>query len=215
MTTPPLNLSPRLGSDADPIRQGLFAAQPLNEFLQTLRGDRESGPSQALAEAARLMHAGSKREAISVLKSILALSRVETRIQLWVWSALRELGVQPDPAIAYEVLGVVVEVPMRGEYDTLAAYQDGSARYLNFSGKAIFHDAPDAVTEALCRTLFQAAASAGSHARPRSGVALPKSGTHLTILARAGMFVVSNPPDPVVEDAAALMNELIRRARSA
>jgi hypothetical protein len=47
-------------------------------------------------------------------------------------------------------LGVVLEVPSGGAYDTLAAYADGSARYLNFSGKAIFWDAPDPKVKELC-----------------------------------------------------------------
>jgi hypothetical protein len=45
---------------------------------------------------------------------------------------------------AFEVLGAVLEMPSGGAYDTLPGYVDGSARYLNFSGKAIFWDAPDA-----------------------------------------------------------------------
>jgi hypothetical protein len=36
-----------------------------------------------------------------------------------------ELGKQPDAKFGKEVLGVVIEAPMRGAYDTLAGYQDG------------------------------------------------------------------------------------------
>lgn len=131
------------------------------------------------------------------------------------WSALRELGVEPEAKFALEILGAVVEVPMQGAYDTLAAYQDGSARYLNFSGTAIFWDRPDEVIGALCRALLQSAALAGSQAKPRSSVALPQSGIQLTMLTRSGIYVISNPPGPVVQSAAVLMNEMIKRANAA
>jgi hypothetical protein len=73
-----------------------------------------------------------------------------------VWSGLRELGELPDPKFAFEVLGVVLERPSNGAYDTLAAYMDGSARYLNFSGKAIFWDAPDPKVKELCLAMVGA-----------------------------------------------------------
>ena len=88
------------------------------------------------------------------MRSILGVPNLETRIQLWVWSALRELGKQPNANLRKEILGVVIEVPMRGAYDTLAGYEDGSARYLNFSGKAIFWDKPDASIKLLCERLI-------------------------------------------------------------
>jgi hypothetical protein len=129
---------PKLGSEADPIRQGLFASQPMDVLIQRLKLDGSPGLFQTFADAVELARADKKGEAKSRLHSILDTPNLETRIQLWAWSALRELGEQPDAKSAKEVLGVVIEVPMRGAYDTLAGYQDGSARYLNFSGKAIF-----------------------------------------------------------------------------
>jgi hypothetical protein len=121
------------------------------------------------------------------LRSILGLPNLETRIQLWVWSALRELGEQPNANSGKEILGVVIEVPMRGVYDTLAGYQDGSARYLNFSGKAIFRDKPDASIKLLCERLITSTIPESSRAVPRKDTVLPKSGTQVTLLTRSGM----------------------------
>src|SRR5450432_1017208 len=115
--------APKLASEADPIRQGLFACQPIRVLVQGLKLDGRPGPFQTIADAVALANAGKKDEARSRLRSILELPNLETRIQLWVWSALRELGEQPEPKSGTEVLGVVVELPMRGGYDTLAAYQ--------------------------------------------------------------------------------------------
>ena len=216
MTMVPLSKSeaPKLGSEADPIRQGLFACQPMNVLVQQLKSDGSPGPFQTIANADELANAGRKEEAKSRLRSILDLPNLETRIQLWVWSALRELGERPDPQSGKEVLGVVVEVPMRGAYDTLAAYQDGSARYLNFSGAAIFWDARDATIKSLCQRLFGSTIPESPRAVPRQDTMLPKAGTQVTLLTRSGMYAISAPPRSVMRAGSALMLELMQRAKA-
>jgi len=206
--------APKLGSEADPIRQGLFAGQPMNVLVQQLKLDGSPGPFRTIANTNELANAGRKEEAKSRLRSIPWSSKLETRIQLWVWSALRELGESPDPQSGKEVLGVVVEVPMRGAYDTLAGYQDGSARYLNFSGAAIFWDARDATIKSLCQRLIGSTIPESPRAVPRQDTMLPKSGTQVTLLTRSGMSVISEPPQSVVAAGSALMLELMQRAKS-
>jgi hypothetical protein len=205
--------NPKLGSEADPIRQGLFACQPMNELAQRLTLDGNPGPFQTFADAAELANSVKKEEAKSRLHSILGLPNLETRIQLWVWSALRELGERPDPKSGKEVLGVVVEMPMRGAYDTLAAYQDGSARYLNFSGKAIFWDKHDVAIKSLCQRLIDSTIPESSLAVPRQDTMLPKSGSQVTLLTRSGMYVISEPRQSVVSAGSALMLELMKSAK--
>lgn len=215
MMVPSSNLdAPKLGSDGDPIRQGLFACQPLNVLVQQLKLDGSPGPFQTIADAAELANAGKKEEAKSRLRSILALPNLETRIQLWVWSALRELGENPDPKQGKEILGVVVEVPMRGAYDSLAAYRDGSARYLNFSGAAIFWDVRDVKIDSLCQHLIDSAMPESPRSVPRRDSMLPKSGTQLTLLTRSGMYVISEPSQSVMTAGSALMLELMQRAKA-
>lgn len=213
MTAPP-NSAPKLGSDGDPIRQRLFASQPIDELLQRMPIHEPAGPFAALADAARLVAEGRKDDAIMLLRGVLDRPNLETRIQLWAWSALRELGVHPDTSAGSEVLGVVVEVPLQDAWDTLAAYQDGSARYLNYSGAAIFWDRPDETITALCHALSRSAATAGAQARPRLSVALPQGGMQMTLLTRSGNYVIANPPDSSIKVAAVLMNELIQRAQT-
>lgn len=206
--------SPKLGSEADPIRQKLFACQPMNVLVQRLKLDGNPGPFQTFADAAALANSGKKEEAKSRLHSILGLPNLETRIQLWVWSALRELGERPDPKSGKEVLGVVVEMPMQRAYDTLAAYQDGSARYLNYSGKAIFWDQHDVAIKSLCQRLIVSTIPEGSRALPRQNAMLPKSGSQATLLTRSGMYVISEPSHGVVAAGSALMLELMQRAKA-
>jgi hypothetical protein len=214
--TPPLSKEThKVGSDGDTIRQRLFASQSMNELLQGLELRGGSSPFQTIADAAKLAAEGKNEEAISCLRSILSITNLETRIQLWVWSALRELGEQPESRVAWEVIGVVIEVPMKGAYDTLAAYQDGSARYLNYSGSTIFWDIPDETIKGLCQALLRSTVPAGSRAKPRVSLLLPKSGAQATLLTRSGIYAISDPPESVVKAAALLMRELIHRANSA
>jgi hypothetical protein len=202
----------KLGSDADPIRQMLFASQSLRDQVSHMRVDGRSGPAQSIADAQRLVGEGKAKEAIAHLRGILDSPVLETRIQLWVWSALRELGEKPQGKPAFEVLGAVLEMPSGGAYDTLAGYVDGSARYLNFSGKTIFWDVPDQGIKQLCQGLVDSTIPASGKAKPRTSLSLPKRGIQVTMLTRSGPFVITAPPKSVVSAGGALMLELIRKA---
>jgi hypothetical protein len=56
---------------------------------------------------------------------------------LQAWHFLRQANEQPPADRAKRALGVVAEVPVSRAHDLLAAYRDGSARYLNFAGGAV------------------------------------------------------------------------------
>lgn len=202
----------KLGSNSDPIRQLLFASQSLKEQVSRSHLDGKPSPFQAIADASKLVDEGKKPEAVSLLHKVLDAPDLESRLTLWVWSALRELGEKPAPKMAFQVIGVVVEVPSGDAYDTLAAYMDGSARYLNFSGKAIFWDQKDEGIRVLCQNFIDSTIPTSSRATPRLSLALPKYGSQVTLLTRSGNFVISNPPDSVIGPAAALMTELIKRS---
>lgn len=204
----------RLGSDKDLIRQMLFASQSLKELAARAQLDGTPGPFQSISDASKLVDAGTKEEALALLRRILDTPKLETRLELWVWSALRELGQAPDPKLAYEVLGAIVEFPTGGGCDTLAAYVDGSARYLNFSGAAIFWDAEDPTIQAMCQALVDSTIPAGSRAKPRPSLSLPKGPPQVTMLTRSGPFVIVSPPESVIGRGAALMMELMKRAKA-
>jgi hypothetical protein len=203
----------KLGSDADPIRQMLFASQSLKEQVRRSHLDGNPSPFQTIADASKLVEAGKKEEAVALLRGVLGLPQLEARIQLWVWSALRELGEKPDPKSAFEVLGVIIEMPSGDGCDTLAAYVDGSARYLNFSGKAIFWDAQDAAIKSLCQAFVDSTIPASNRAKPRTSLSLPKRDGQVTLLTRSGLYVITAPPEPVVRAGAALMMELMKRTK--
>jgi hypothetical protein len=76
---------------------------------------------------------------------------IESRHVLQAWHFLREFGVNPSDDVAPHVLGAVAQIPMKSRHDVLAAYADGSVRYLNYSGKVAVVDppAPESLTEAV------------------------------------------------------------------
>jgi len=208
----PGNKSGKLGSDEDPIRQMLFASQLLKEQVQRMQLNGQPSPLQSIADAYKLVVCGKKAEAIAVLRGVLTAAQLETRTLLWVWSALRELGEKPEPKFAFEVLGVVLEVPSGGAYDTLAAYVDGSARYLNFSGRAIFWDTPDQKVKELCLAMVGVSFDATTKTQPRKDLSLPKGGNQATLLTRSGPFITIELAPNLVHVGGSLMNELIKRA---
>lgn len=69
---------------------------------------------------------------------------VESRIRALAYNWLRTHG-HPTPKKI--VLGVVIEVPLERGLDALAAYADGSVRYINQTGK-IASIEPDSLSEA-------------------------------------------------------------------
>jgi hypothetical protein len=71
------------------------------------------------------------------------------------------------------LLGVIVEVPLDGGLDVLAAYADGRVRYINQSGKiAIFEGGPPEV-QASAKQLVAASTGLVSRIGPRDRARLP------------------------------------------
>jgi hypothetical protein len=192
----------------------LFASQPIKELVSRTKLDGTPGPFQSIADASKLIDAGKKKEAIAILYGVLKTPDLETRIHLWTWSCLRELGEAPDPKSAYEVLGVILEVRTGSGYDSLAGYVDGSARYLNYSGAAIFWDAPDVKIKGLCQALADSTIPSSNQVKPRTSLSLPKAGDQVTLLTRSGNFVITSPQGQISSAGLALMLELMERTKA-
>jgi len=76
----------------------------------------------------------------------------EGRIRYLAYARLRALGQTVPPR---RLLGVIVEVPLEGGLDTLAAFSEGGVRYLNQSGKIAVHEGTAAL-QAKVAALFAA-----------------------------------------------------------
>lgn len=155
------------------------------------------------------------------LREILHDPSLETRPKILAARALEENGVI-EPV--RRVMGVVVEAGLPEGLDVLAAYEDGSARYLNFSEKIIIWDTPTPESEALITALFDAGTavvnSIGAWEHPRRPA--PESGNiRLNFLVTDGLYFGEGPfgvlqadpmGGPVIAAAVQLMSYLIKNA---
>lgn len=147
---------------------------------------------------------GSGPGAITTWQGIAADESAESRTRLQAWTSLRAAGVDVPAAVAQRVLGVVVHVPIDDLHDVLAAYADGSVRYLNHSGAATVVEppAPAEVAAAASRLL-----AAGAEVVPMIGPwdepalpELPPGHARLLMLTPSGPCFGQGPFDVLVAD---------------
>jgi hypothetical protein len=95
-----------------------------------------------------------------------------------------------------ELLGVIVEVPLEAGLDVLAAYADGSIRYINQTGKlAIFESAPANVA-AQAAKLIAASRIVAAQIGPWEKARLPppaKGRIRMTFLVSDGLYFGEGP----------------------
>jgi hypothetical protein len=86
------------------------------------------------------------------LAKVLHDPQLETRPRLLAARLLAENGVvEPQPRL----MGVILEVGMDDGLDVLAAYEDGSARYINYTGNIVVWDTKTAESVKLVDRLFE------------------------------------------------------------
>jgi len=200
----------------------LFADQTLDELL--VSPDEETFPEEVcglLARAAEHIRQGEKARAARILLEITANPNMETRMLLWSWAALRRLDVHPQYPDEDVIKGVVIQVPIENGVDVLAAYSDGTARYVNHSGKVIVWDIPDASITSIIYKLLECSKSLRG-AVAKASVDHSVSGlvrvTLLTfkgnLFAEASMqSIASSPINQVLAMGAELMTNLIKRSK--
>lgn len=86
------------------------------------------------------------------LQKIIGDNDLETRHKILAYNKLNAGGYAVDKK---EILAVIVEVGLDGGLDVLASYKDGTARYINQTGKMILWDASDATSKRITTELFQ------------------------------------------------------------
>lgn len=126
------------------------------------------------------------------------------------WHELRALGEVPDdPARVY---GVVVDMPVGEGLDTLAAYQDGTCRYLNHSGKILIWEARDDGVDALVHAVLDAGTAIAARIGPWPGPrpSLRPGILRLSVLCSGGLYFGEGPTSALSVDPTA--GPLIRLA---
>jgi hypothetical protein len=116
-----------------------------------------------------------------------------SRIKLLAYNWLRQNRQQPSRK---ELLGVVIEVPLKTGLDVIAAYADGSIRYINQSGRfTIFEGVPTKV-ETQASQLLAVSRTAITHIGPWDRARLPapsRGKMRMTFLVSDGLYFGEGP----------------------
>ena len=154
------------------------------------------------------------------IRAVATDTALDARVRLLACRRLAQDGEAPAPG-AKDLLGVVVEVALDAGLDTLAAYADGSVRYINHTGAmSIFEGRSDALAPAVDR-LFSASrevvARIGPWDKPR--LAPPERGrVRLSFLVTDGLYFGDGPMSqfqrdplagPVIASASALLTQVV------
>ena len=203
------------------VRDTLFADGPLESWPVGDHADRE--PWATFVTARRYVAAGDIGSAVFGWRRVVGMPGLEARHYVQAWTFLRQYGgVQPAPAEAKRLLGVVVEVD-RGPagLDLLAAYPERTARFYAGTGGGIAWERPDPTLDAPIGALLDAAKAVLDRIGPWTQPRLPPpppDHIRLNFLAPSGLHFGQAPfavfeqdalAGPVVRAATALLQELI------
>lgn len=137
---------------------------------------------------------------ISDLQKISDDSTSDARLK--VLSYNRQLAGGHIP-IKKELLAVIVEVGLKGGLDTLASFNDGTARYINQSGNIIVWETTDATSNELTQDLFlnsqHIVNQIGVWDKPRRP-APTKGNARITFLVSDGFYFGEGPIDILFND---------------
>lgn len=116
---------------------------------------------------------------------------------------LLEIGSQRQPNP--ELLGVIVEVALDGGLDALAAYGDGTARYLNYAENVIIWESPNEQSNALVDNLWHHSINVVNRIGPdKPRIAPPETGmVRLSFLVSGQIYLGQGPMQPFFQDAMA------------
>ncbi len=134
-----------LPGPAGVLRRFVYGDVPLDEWVAK-GAAAPVGPQVSFERARQLVHADQIHEAVKIWWQLAFTEGLESRQTLQAWHFLRQAGYRPPADRAKLVLGAVAESPEQGTHNVLAAYQDGTARYLAYSGKALIWE-DSSVTE--------------------------------------------------------------------
>lgn len=124
----------------------------------------------------------------------------ESRVRMLAFNLLREAGKEVPKK---ELLGTIIEVGLPGGLDTLAVFADGSARYINQSGKMAVvegaHHLFQTEIEAVLAASAPIAAAIGPWDKARRP-APPQGHIRMTFLVSDGLYFGEGPMSAMQQD---------------
>ncbi|MEO8772210.1 MAG: hypothetical protein ABI402_19075 [Ferruginibacter sp.] len=155
---------------------------------------------------------------IEQLKAVTVDETLQSRHKILAYNILAAIGA---PADKKELLGVIIEVALPEGLDVIAAFQDGTARYINYSEKLLIWETETAESRELISKLFSDSLNVVGKIGAWDKERLPSPANEkvrLSFLVSDGLYFGEGPFDflqkdpmggPVIGSAAALMNFLI------
>lgn len=171
-------------SAADDVRALLYGDVPLTTW-QT--------DDAAFEQVRSALSRHDQAAATAVLHAVIDDRGRPSRDHLQAWHELRALGETPEtPAKLY---GVVVDMPIGDALDTLAAYADGSCRYVNHAGNVLVYESDDPEIGRLTRAVIAIGSTIAAQIGPWDGPRPPlKPGLlRLSMLCAGGIFFGEGP----------------------
>jgi hypothetical protein len=135
------------------------------------------------------------------LQKIIDSKSIDTRLKILAYHKQRTIGFNPKKT---ELLGVIVEVGMDEGLDVLAAFNDGTARYINHTGKLLVWEtktdtkAKDLTTTLLAKSL-QIVNQIGPWDKPRKPHP-SKGDTRITFLVSDRLYFGEGPTETFFSD---------------
>ncbi|MFT3910620.1 MAG: hypothetical protein QM737_14435 [Ferruginibacter sp.] len=152
------------------------------------------------------------------LNEIINDKDLDTRYKILAYHLLSKNGATINNK---ELLGVIIEVGLPEGLDVIAAYQDGTARYINYTGKLLVWDTQTDESNELVEQLFLHSDYVLRKIGPWDGERRPapaEGNVRLSFLVSDGLYFGEGPFNvlekdamggPVIRSAAELMNYLI------
>ncbi len=130
----------------------------------------------------------SEASSVADLQKIIDDSTADPRVKVLAYNRLRKNGLKPDKK---ELLAVIVEVGLDDGLDVLAAFNNGTARYINQTGKMLIWETTDSTSSQLTEDLFSKSTAIvnkiGPWDKPRRP-APTKGNARITFLVSDGLY---------------------------
>lgn len=142
----------------------------------------------------------SETSTVSDLQNIIDDNSCESRLKVLAYNKQLAAGQKPNKK---ELLAVIVEVGLDNGLDVLASFNDGTARYINQTGKIIVWETTDEKSDELTKDLFSESQNIvnqiGVWDKPRRPA--PTSGTvRITFLVSDGIYFGEGPINVLFSD---------------
>lgn len=145
----------------------------------------------------------SNTSTVTDFQKIINDTSTDSRVKILAYNQLILKGHVPDQK---ELFAVIIEVGLDEGLDTLASFKDGTARYINHSGKILIWETTDVESNELTQDLFtnseEIVKQIGPWDQPRRPH--PETGmVRITFLVSDGLYFGEGPMDVLFNDAMA------------